>query len=107
MPCTGLGDSNIPVQFHAGHTFETGGFQEDRPCPFLERDFTALQCGSRLNGEVPFAIPAPVRHLVGVPADLVGVGAPASWAGAPILPDHGFKPLQCGFLIREPLCKFN
>ena len=87
--------------------FQVDRLDEDGPQPGVQGEFTALHDRARLDGKIPLTIPAVVRHVVGTPVHLIGVGSLASWTFASIGPYLRFKPLLCGFFRRVQECEFS
>ena len=96
-PGRSLRYADVPVQLHAGHTFQAGQAQVDGDCPFLERDIRPGDSRAGTHAEIATAFPAPVWHGIGV-RNVSGVVAPAFTAGTAMGPYHTFKPERGGFL---------
>ena len=96
-PCGGLGDPDVPVQFHAADALEVGDDHVDCDCPLAEGYLRALQGRAGLDAEIAAAIAAPVGHL---PVTcLASALAAAVTACAAIRPKCGFEPLT-GIVFR-------
>ena len=98
-PSSRLGYFNISMQFHAGHTFQTGKTKINGYYPFLHRNFGIGYWGVRLYTEIATTIRTPIRHFLMTgfcSANRTAIGAVSA-----IRPNNAFKPKRRGPLIRE------
>lgn len=95
-----LTHSYVPVELHAGHTFQTGHLQEDSPGPLLQRHLATRKHRSRLDREVTLAIPATIRHAVPVTGP-VCVRFLATRTLASLRPKDRLKPFSSRLFVRK------
>ena len=105
-PGTGLTDSQIPVQLHAGHGFKAGHAEVNGDGPFAQGNARALHWRPRAHAEIGAAIAAPVRHRLGV-WRLFGVGAAATRAMTAFWPDAFLEPFRSRLIGRKHIHHFN
>lgn len=68
-----LPNLQVPVQFHAGCSFQASLLQEYSPQPYFQGDFNRFQHSTSLYAETPFTVPVPEWHPVRI-LGLIGAG---------------------------------
>lgn len=96
-PGTGLADSQVPVQFHAGYRLEGCDAEINGNGPLPQGDSGILHRRSCADAEIGSAGCAPIRHFP--VTGRLGVNAPAFWTGSVSQwPETILKPFNCGLL---------
>ena len=95
-----LRHSNVPVELHAGHAFQTRQAEINGNRPLPQGDVGSGDRRSRPNAEVAPAILAPVRHGL-APWGFTGRHGAAMTAAPLTLPQCRLKPILGGFFVRE------
>ena len=98
---TWLGNSQVPVQLHAGNRLEGSDAKVNADCPLSHGNIRSGHRGSGANTEIGSAGLAPVWHRLGIGNFPCFITATLGTGSFSVGPDAILKPFNSGFLGRK------